>query len=355
MKKYYYVYKIINKINQHEYIGFHSTNNLDDGYMGSGKLLPYVYAKYGIENFEKVILSMFNTKEEAEQYERQLVNIDYINRLDTYNISIGGNVCILYGKNNGFYGKKHSKETQQKIITNIKKYYQEHDGYWKDKNILEDDDVIINNVKYFSFNDAIKKLNITQSKLKKLLLKPGNGYIDQIRQLNLLKEYEDMLIRKKLNKLRLLEFTKDPIRNKKISDSLKGRIHLWQDKINKNPKKIAKTAAKHKGMKRPIETCKNISEAKKEYYEINEVFNKDLIFIHNIKTNERKYILKTDTIPDGWKLGIGSTKAKGKKWYMNPTDFSQTKNFNENEQIPVGWIPGNGNLRLAKMHKRKIT
>lgn len=38
-KKYHYFYKITNTINNKYYYGVHSTDNLNDGYMGSGTVI----------------------------------------------------------------------------------------------------------------------------------------------------------------------------------------------------------------------------------------------------------------------------------------------------------------------------
>jgi hypothetical protein len=48
---FYYFYKITNKINGKYYYGVHSTNNIEDGYMGSGVVITKAYEKYGIGNF----------------------------------------------------------------------------------------------------------------------------------------------------------------------------------------------------------------------------------------------------------------------------------------------------------------
>ena len=74
MYKYNYVYLITDLTNNKKYIGKHSTNNLNDGYMGSGILLKEAQKEKGIENFKKDILHMCKTEGEAFKMERKEIN-----------------------------------------------------------------------------------------------------------------------------------------------------------------------------------------------------------------------------------------------------------------------------------------
>ncbi len=87
----HYIYQITNLINGKIYVGKHSTENLDDGYMGSGKLLNHAINKHGIENFRKHIVTMCETSEEAFDVERQIVNEQFVAAENTYNLTVGGN------------------------------------------------------------------------------------------------------------------------------------------------------------------------------------------------------------------------------------------------------------------------
>jgi group I intron endonuclease len=110
----YIIYKTTNKLDGKYYIGCHSTNNINDGYLGSGKHLTRAIKKYGRENFKFEILHIVTSQIEMFNLERQLVNEELVKDPMTYNLKIGGS-----GGNPGivgaFKGKKHSEETKEKI------------------------------------------------------------------------------------------------------------------------------------------------------------------------------------------------------------------------------------------------
>jgi hypothetical protein len=88
--KYYTIYKTTNLINNKIYIGLHTTDDINDGYLGSGVFLKKAIKKYGHQNFKKEILHVFDNKKDMINKEKEIVNEEFILRKDTYNMSKGG-------------------------------------------------------------------------------------------------------------------------------------------------------------------------------------------------------------------------------------------------------------------------
>lgn len=97
MRSFYTVYKTTNCINGKTYIGKHKTRDLNDDYLGSGKMLKNAIKKYGKENFQKEILFVFNTEIEANQAEEMLVEMGP----QSYNLKRGGEGGFDYILANG--------------------------------------------------------------------------------------------------------------------------------------------------------------------------------------------------------------------------------------------------------------
>ncbi len=77
-KTIHYLYKTTCLITGRYYIGMHSTANLEDGYMGSGKRLRYSLRKYGLENHVKEILEFFESRELLIEAEKSSITADMV-------------------------------------------------------------------------------------------------------------------------------------------------------------------------------------------------------------------------------------------------------------------------------------
>lgn len=165
---YHYVYKTTNIVTGKIYIGAHSSTTISDNYLGSGKILKDAIKKYGKESFSRTILEFFETRDAAFQREAELVTENFIKEDSNYNMCPGGlgstvktqefknqvskklkgrkfseehsrnkslaqtgeknhrygksnpNTPVLYGKDNGMFGRMHSEETKKLISKNRK-------------------------------------------------------------------------------------------------------------------------------------------------------------------------------------------------------------------------------------------
>jgi hypothetical protein len=90
-RKYHYIYKITrNDGSGKYYIGMHSTDDLEDGYFGSGQLLWKSIKKHGKEKHSKEILEHLSSREALKFREKQIVNEELLGDKLCMNLKLGG-------------------------------------------------------------------------------------------------------------------------------------------------------------------------------------------------------------------------------------------------------------------------
>lgn len=105
-KTIHYLYKTTCIITGRWYIGMHSTCNMDDGYMGSGKRLRYSMRKHGKENHVKEILEFFETRELLIEAEKKSITEDMVLDENCMNLMGGGT--------GGFVSEEHYIKMREK-------------------------------------------------------------------------------------------------------------------------------------------------------------------------------------------------------------------------------------------------
>jgi len=180
-----FVYMWINKTNNKKYIGSH-IGNINDGYIGSGKAFRQAIEKYGIDNFERIILENVELKENVqkrEQYYLDLFNVandrnfynmrsttgggwEYVNSNETYKAQ---NIERLKDRWNhlphpkGFQNKKHTNESKKQTSMTVKKSFIEK-GICKPVIQMDLDGNFIK--RYDSITDAAKQVRGNPSNIK---------------------------------------------------------------------------------------------------------------------------------------------------------------------------------------------
>lgn len=121
-KTHNYVYIVTNLTDDKQYVGDHSTNNIDDGYLGSGLYLKRAIKKHGKENFKKEILEFFPIKKNSfDNQEKFIIKYNTLSP-NGYNISPKGGLGV---------NKCHSEETMQKLRNHKSKEHKQNISYSK--------------------------------------------------------------------------------------------------------------------------------------------------------------------------------------------------------------------------------
>ena len=125
-KKIHYLYKTTCIITGRWYIGMHSTNNLNDGYMGSGKRLRRSIRKHGIENHTKEILEFFENRDLLLEGEKKTITEDMVLDNNCMNLMGGGK--------GGYVSEEHYQKTS-KIGGKIHSDRMKNDKEYREKNL----------------------------------------------------------------------------------------------------------------------------------------------------------------------------------------------------------------------------
>jgi hypothetical protein len=213
-KKYHFIYKTTNLLSGKYYYGMHSTDDLDDGYLGSGRRIRYSINKYGIENHKREIVEFCKNRKELTKKEKEIVNLNEIAKEECMNLIVGG-IGRPYGFVVNDEGRKNMSEAHKKKPINwnaIKKMHEKWDG---------------------SHHTEESRKKISQSNIGKTHTDKTKKYLSEL----VSKRWQDIEMRKKYSEAAKIRpsnrkgITLSDDTKKKISESKKGKKIKPQNKV----------------------------------------------------------------------------------------------------------------------------
>ncbi len=221
MKKFYILYKTINKLNGMYYIGAHSTNNLNDGYFGSGKLIKEAIKEFGKENFERITLELFDNADDMFLAENKYITPEIVKDPLSYNQNYGG-AGITDDEN---YTRWGNKEYHDKVANSIKKFANSPEGKkqlsksaftrWSDPKFKEKMTLISNSTEVREKHSQAAKKHWEEN-YNSIVEKRNTPEYKEMKSKEMKKRYEDEEFRKKMD------------------ESRKDRVWMYSEILRKN-------------------------------------------------------------------------------------------------------------------------
>lgn len=128
----HYIYKTTCIITNKWYIGMHSSDNINDGYLGSGKILKRSLNKHGKDNHKIEILEFCKTRELLFKKEKEIITSDLLKESLCMNLKIGGAGSIGNPKPTGWKMPPMTEE-HRKNLTIARNNRDPHSQETKDK------------------------------------------------------------------------------------------------------------------------------------------------------------------------------------------------------------------------------
>jgi hypothetical protein len=107
-KQFNFIYKITRTTDGQYYIGMHSTNDMDDGYLGGGLVISRSVKKYGKSAHVRDVLEMLPNRLSLSSREKEIITEEVISDPLCMNLALGGVGGCMAGRN-------HSIESRAKM------------------------------------------------------------------------------------------------------------------------------------------------------------------------------------------------------------------------------------------------
>jgi hypothetical protein len=213
-RKHHFVYRTTCVLNDKYYIGLHSTDNFEDGYLGSGWRLQNSIKKYGKENFKREILESFQTRKEASLREEELITPEILSDPLCLNLRSGGT-----GQSPGY---SPPKDTRKKLSEAGKARWQRDRVKLKEQIAAE-----------------LKNFTMTRAEILEVLVTP-QGYLNKNASRYLPPKQDKHLGNQKLGKREVLnqakwKFIWQAIQNSEFGDDPVELINAYVNQLQKRP------------------------------------------------------------------------------------------------------------------------